>query len=1022
MHRFLLSSAVLATVTAAKHTPGPGSPLPITSHQWRRAADVAVDHAHELKAILLLKTQNAATLESLLWMISDPRSEAYGDRLSHEAVRALLSPGQQALQELTSWLAEHGVGQIRVARHEDQVTITATVAQLEAMFGIHFHVYKNVHTGDVLIRSKESVKIPERVSGIIDFVSGLSDLPLPPQQAKSKQRLSSMQPQVTPEVLYKAYNMTGHMPKPIEGKKNIQSYYQNFETTNLTDMTNFCNKYLGSTPSPCTVTFKNAPNPQGDNDVESNLDSQYIFATSAGAETWSWSFFDLYTFCGSWYVFADEIFKDDVYPFVVSISYGLQINEQQVCTPQEIKRVEDSFQKLGTIGVSIMVASGDSGTSYDGRLGYQGQNLYPSWPASSPWVTAAGATSFEGALYSPQQSVFVEDPSFGWSGGGFAFSQPMPSYQKAAVERYHSQYASKLPPSGAWASPERLGRYSRGTPDVSVLGWGYQVALFGDFYPVAGTSCSSPAFAGMVTQLNWVRMADGGKTLGFLNPFLYQNADAFTDITKGNNDANDNGFGFPATEGWDATTGLGTPNFGKMVAAVRKLNSGEGVVPGWRPPAQEAVKRNLPSARTVDYTMPVRNAQWVTSRDGMFILAWQVGGENLIQLYNLNQKTQVPLQSSSANAAIGCAVGASKFACYAPIDYNMTAYVLWSIDYTGAVSHLSQISSNFSSGFHFHESQFVQTPVTAVKPVLGIYFLAYSGHFDIFTWQLISVDLDTGNVMQQQYFTPNETLGHCYGLGYLLVNEYGGVAVEGSFQNGPLVTFGSGCSMQSSDDNELGASLFVLIADQPLLYDYNTCTFVYRFENMSHGWSAYADGKLIIGMMDGSAAWTLTTLSPSDERASIQQGTLVFSWQTVVDAQIDGLFGNCSTRFFGSSNTNTMLGLIQGKQNIIDGKTGQVTARLGRIAALPTSAELSAQGTIMDYTFDAMIELSGGETLIPNTQGGTIVRSGKVVDSFSLSPMGGVTGCGAGFKFVCYQQLPAGDIVMSAEFSPKPTE
>ena len=40
--------------------------------------------------------------------------------------------------------------------------------------------------------------------------------------------------------------------------------------------------------------------------------------------------------------------------------------------------------------------------------------------------------------------------------------------------------------------------------------------------------------------------------MGFLNPFLYENADAFLDVTRG-----DNG-GFAAVEGYDPASGLGT--------------------------------------------------------------------------------------------------------------------------------------------------------------------------------------------------------------------------------------------------------------------------------------------------------------------------------------------------------------------------------------------------------------------------------------------------------------------------------
>ena len=38
--------------------------------------------------------------------------------------------------------------------------------------------------------------------------------------------------------------------------------------------------------------------------------------------------------------------------------------------------------------------------------------------------------------------------------------------------------------------------------------------------PVAGTSCASPTFTGIVALLNDLRLAKGMPQLGFLNPFV----------------------------------------------------------------------------------------------------------------------------------------------------------------------------------------------------------------------------------------------------------------------------------------------------------------------------------------------------------------------------------------------------------------------------------------------------------------------------------------------------------------------
>lgn len=56
-----------------------------------------------------------------------------------------------------------------------------------------------------------------------------------------------------------------------------------------------------------------------------------------------------------------------------------------------------------------------------------------------------------------------------------------------------------------------------------------------------------------------------------LNPFLYQNVGAFTDITVGSNKVGRGGekipFGYNCSAGWDPVTGLGTPVFPKLLAA-----------------------------------------------------------------------------------------------------------------------------------------------------------------------------------------------------------------------------------------------------------------------------------------------------------------------------------------------------------------------------------------------------------------------------------------------------------------------
>ena len=184
--------------------------------------------------------------------------------------------------------------------------------------------------------------------------------------------------------------------------------------------------------------------------------------------------------------------------------------------------------------------------------------LWPSWPASSPWVTAVGATRF--IDHTVGQPEMASD-QFG-SGGGFSHDFPVFAHQASATKAYLAT-AQNLPPAGSF-SP--LGR---GTADVSALGEGYQIVEAGGVMPTGGTSASTPTFAGLISLINEQRLAAFKPALGYLNPWMYANPQMFTDVVVGTN-AIGRGtgpikFGFQCAKGWDPATGLGTPLFDAML-------------------------------------------------------------------------------------------------------------------------------------------------------------------------------------------------------------------------------------------------------------------------------------------------------------------------------------------------------------------------------------------------------------------------------------------------------------------------
>ena len=250
--------------------------------------------------------------------------------------------------------------------------------------------------------------------------------------------------------------------------------------------------------------------------------------------------------------------SDAAVPKVFSCSYG---EDEDTMPADYADRVNVEFMKAGARGISILIASGDSGAANQNSKCPK-KKFYPKWPVASPYVTGVGGTGGFAATW---------ETAAGLSSGGFSNRYKIPTWQAAAVQKYlaSSKISNK---TRAYIN----NTHGRGFPDVSAQAIDFLVVV--DFIPmpVMGTSCAAPTFSGIVGLLNDARALDGKPPLGFLNPWLYQNAAAvLNDITFGSGSGcfsnSDNDNGFPAAKGWDAVTGLGTPNYPRMAKAVAAL-------------------------------------------------------------------------------------------------------------------------------------------------------------------------------------------------------------------------------------------------------------------------------------------------------------------------------------------------------------------------------------------------------------------------------------------------------------------
>lgn len=192
--------------------------------------------------------------------------------------------------------------------------------------------------------------------------------------------------------------------------------------------------------------------------------------------------------------------------------------------------------KLGLQGVSIVVASGDSGvasrndTSDHVCLGEKNRIFNPDFPVNCPYITSVGAT------FLPYPRNAFEDAEVAVnrfaSGGGFSNIYPMPSYQQAAVENYLSLYPPSFKSyetlynetsyngSGFGVGGGVYNRIGRAYPDFAAAGDGIVVVSEGALIIEGGTSASAPIFAGILTRINEERLLANKSTIGFVNPTL----------------------------------------------------------------------------------------------------------------------------------------------------------------------------------------------------------------------------------------------------------------------------------------------------------------------------------------------------------------------------------------------------------------------------------------------------------------------------------------------------------------------
>ncbi|KAG8716005.1 hypothetical protein FRC09_016123 [Ceratobasidium sp. 395] len=538
---------------------------------WVAVDPAPADHLIEMR--IGLKQGRMDELISALEQVSDPSHARYGMHLSKVEVEELVAPPEDTVKTVEEWLNAHGVKVTGRSSAGDWLHARVPVARAERMLNTRYSVYRHT-SGDHIIRSR-SYALPRWMDGHIDLIQPTTYFgptrDLAPQfdvekrtlQGAAATNVTDCDLYTTPACLRKLYKTEGYVPNATDKNsmgitgylgKSVHSLVE--EYASKADLQRFfdLNRPDAQNPTFTVELVNGGQNNETNPGVEGNMDVQYanvityptpnIFYSTKGLAPFINDSTTVTSSNEPYLEWVNYMLAKDKLPPTISTSYG----ETEQTVPRDYAiRVCNSFAQLGARGISLLFASGDNGVGAGSCMTNSGtprKQFQPLFPATCPFVTSVGATYG----MSPETALVI-------SQGGFSNYFKQPSYQEKIALNYMKSLGSTY--KGLY------NKKGRAFPDVAAQGRNFRIVLNGKETPVTGTSASTPTFAGVIALLNDYRLSKGGKPLGFLNPWLYKNADMLNDITLGHSSGCGTQ-GFNATVGWDPVTGLGTPDFEKM--------------------------------------------------------------------------------------------------------------------------------------------------------------------------------------------------------------------------------------------------------------------------------------------------------------------------------------------------------------------------------------------------------------------------------------------------------------------------
>lgn len=495
---------------------------------------------------ITLPLRNQADLTNFLERLNDPSSPDYRKFLSVDQFAEKYGPTTQDYQAVVDFAKANGFTVTKTPKNRLLVDINGTVGQIESAFHVVMTVYRHPTENRTFYSPDREPSLDLSVP--VAHIAGLNSFSIPHSMLKRlpASERSSVRSNATgsgPQGAYRPSDMRAayYGGTALTGSGQSVGMLE-FDGYQMADVTGDEGGVTYTVPITNVLVDGGSAASDGD-DGEQALDIAQAIGMAPGLSSVRVYIAPITSAIGVGDVDIFNQMAVDNISKSLSCSWGWN--------PDDTTQDDPIFQEFAAQGQNLFVASGDAGA-------YTGNNANDSsFPAEDVFVTAVGGTDLttNGAGGPWEAETAWPDSSGGPADNGFA----IPSWQSGIANSSNgaSSTVRNLPDVAAEANFDNI-LCDDGTCTDNQTG---------------GTSYAAPRWAGFLALVNQQAVANGGSTLGFINPAIYAIGKSssfdsdFHDITSGNNN-NGAGKSFNAVTGYDLVTGWGSPNGQNLINAL----------------------------------------------------------------------------------------------------------------------------------------------------------------------------------------------------------------------------------------------------------------------------------------------------------------------------------------------------------------------------------------------------------------------------------------------------------------------